>query len=156
MYKIHGSIDWELCGSQIVKSPTPVKPIIIYPRNTKFEASYDQPFIEMMSRFQLGLRQPNTGLLIVGFGFNDRHIWQPIMSAVRSNVNLKAVVVDPGLADTCKEPVKEIENLIRKGDSRLVLLAAGFEDLVMILPDLVASTEEERHKDRLRSIQGTR
>jgi SIR2-like domain len=153
MYKIHGSVDWELRDAQIVKSPAPAKPLIIYPRNTKFEASYEQPFIEMMSRFQLSLRQPNTGLLIVGFGFNDRHISQPIMSAVRSNVNLKAVVIDPALAGTSKEPVKEIENLIRKGDSRLVLLAGGFEDLVPILPDLVAATEEEQHRWRLRGVR---
>jgi hypothetical protein len=153
MYKIHGSVDWEVWGSEIVKSATPEKPLIIYPRNTKFEASYEQPFIEMMSRFQMSLRQPNTGLLVIGFGFNDRHILQPIMSAIRSNVNLKAVVVDPALAGTAKEPVKEIENLIRKGDSRLVLLAAGFEDLVPILPDLVAATGEEQHRARVRGAR---
>jgi hypothetical protein len=154
IYKIHGSVDWELCGSQVVKVPTPAKPLIIYPRHSKFEASYDQPFIEMMSRFQVALRQPNTGLLIIGFGFNDRHIWQPVMSAVRSNVSLKAVVVDPVLANSAKEPVKEMEGLIRKGDTRLVLLAAGFEDLVPILPSLVSATEEEQHRERLRSIRG--
>jgi hypothetical protein len=153
MYKIHGSVDWELRSSQIIKSPVPARPLIIYPRNTKFEASYDQPFIEMMSRFQLALRQPNTGVLIIGFGFNDRHISQPIMSAVRSNVNLKAVIVDPAVSQTSKEPIKEIENLIRKGDSRLVLVAGGFENLVSILPDLVADTEEERHRARLRDVR---
>ena len=150
MYKIHGSVDWELRDSQIIKTPLPNKPLIIYPRHSKFEASYDQPFIEMMSRFQLALRQPNSGLLLLGFGFNDPHIWQPVMSAVRSNVSLKAIVVDPILPSSCKEPVKQMGNLIRAGDSRLVLLAAGFEDLVPILPDLVAATEDERHRDRLR------
>ena len=151
MYKIHGSVDWELRDSQIIKTPLPAKPLIIYPRHSKFEASYDQPFIEMMSRFQLALRQPNSGLLLLGFGFNDPHIWQPVMSAVRSNVSLKAIVVDPVLPSSCKEPVKQMENLIRAGDSRLVLLAAGFQDLVPVLPDLVAATEDERHRDRLRA-----
>lgn len=100
LYKTHGSIDWELRGSQIVKMPLPARPVIIYPRHSKFEASYDQPFIEMMSRFQLALRQPNCGLLVLGFGFNDPHIWQPVMSAVRSNVSLKVVAVDPVLPST--------------------------------------------------------
>lgn len=151
MYKIHGSVDWELRGAQVIKTPLPAKPLIIYPRHSKFEASYDQPFIEMMSRFQVALRQPNTGLLILGFGFNDPHIWQPIMSAIRSNVSLKAVVVDPAIASSTKDPVRQIANLVRAGDSRLALLALGFEDLVPLLPDLVAATEEEKHRERLRS-----
>lgn len=154
MYKIHGSVDWEIRGDQVIKTPLPAKPLIIYPRHNKFEASYDQPFIEMMSRFQVALRQPNTGLLVIGFGFNDPHIWQPIMSAVRSNVSLKAMIVDPALASSPKNPVKQIESLIKAGDSRLVLLATGFEDLVPILPDLVAATEDERHRERLRTLGG--
>ena len=36
----------------------------------------------------------------------------------------------------------------------MVLLATGFEDLVPILPDLVAATEDERHRERLRSLGG--
>ncbi len=154
IYKIHGSVDWELRGDQVIKTPLPSKPLIIYPRHSKFEASYEQPFIEMMSRFQVALRQPNTGLLVIGFGFNDPHIWQPIISAVRSNVSLKAMIVDPALASSAKIPVKQIESLIKAGDSRLVLLATGFEDLVPILPDLVAATEDEKHRARLRSLGG--
>jgi hypothetical protein len=156
LYKIHGSVDWELRDSQIVKTPLPVKPLIIYPRHSKFEASYDQPFIEMMSRFQVALRQPNSGLLLLGVGFNDPHIWQPVMSALRSNVSLKAIVVDPVLHRSSREPVKQMEKLIRAGDTRLVLLAAGFENVVPILPDLVAATEDERHRERLRAPGATR
>jgi hypothetical protein len=152
MYKIHGSVDWELRGPQVIKTPSPKNPLIIYPRYSKFEATYDQPFIEMMSRFQVALRQPNTGLLIVGFGFNDPHIWQPIMSAIRSNVSLKAVIVDPAIASSTKDPVQQIASLVRAGDTRLALLALGFEDLVPLLPDLVAATEEEKHRDRLRTF----
>lgn len=151
MYKIHGSVDWELRGSQIIKTGSPLKPLIIYPRHSKFEASYEQPFIEMMSRFQLALREPNTGLLVLGFGFNDPHIWQPILSAVRSNVNLKAIFLGPDLENSTRDPVVQVRNLILAGDSRLALIASRFEELVPILPDLVAATEEERHRDRLRA-----
>lgn len=152
LYKIHGSVDWERRGDEVVKTSLPEKPLLIYPRHSKFEASYDQPFIEMMSRFQGALRQPNTGLLVIGFGFNDPHVWQPIMSAIRSNVSLKVMIVDPHLENSAKSPVRQIEALIRSGDSRLTLLAAGFEDLVPILPDLVAVTEEELHRKRVRAM----
>ncbi len=156
LHKIHGSVDWELRDDQVIKTTDASKPLIIYPRHSKFEASYNQPFIEMMSRFQLALRQPNTGLFVLGSGFNDTHIWQPLLAAVRSNVSLKAVVVDPALPQSTKPPVTEIKKLIAAGDSRLVLIAGGFEAFVPVLPDLVVATEEERHRERLRSKDTTR
>lgn len=150
LHKMHGSVDWTMRGKEIIKLPDPAKPLIIYPRHSKFEASYDQPFIEMMSRFQAALRQPNTGVMIIGFGFNDPHIWQPVMSAIRSNVSLKAIVIDPALPSPAKEPLKRIAALIHAGDARLGLVACGFEEVVALLPDLVAATEEERHRGRQR------
>lgn len=53
LYKSHGSVDWEVQGGRIVRSDRPTNPLIIYPRNTKFESSYNPPFIEMMARLQL-------------------------------------------------------------------------------------------------------
>ena len=82
LYKIHGSLDWRLDPPRIIKNPNTKNPHIIYPRHSKFKSSYDQPFIEVMSRFQINLRQPHTGLVIVGFGFNDYHICQPLLAAL--------------------------------------------------------------------------
>ncbi|MGA2068051.1 MAG: SIR2 family protein [Thermoguttaceae bacterium] len=154
LYKIHGSLDWRLDGTRIIKDPATKKPHIIYPRYSKYESSYDQPFIEMMSRLQISLRQPHTGLVIVGFGFNDYHICQPLLSAIKANVNLKAIVVDPAIETSTKTIPEEIRNLIKLGDSRLALLAGGFEEFVGIIPDLVAATEEEKHRERLRKVGG--
>lgn len=154
LYKIHGSIDWESEGSIIRRGGQPKSPLIIYPRHTKFELSYNQPFLEMMSRLQIALRLPNTGLLIVGFGFNDQHINQPIMSALRSNVGLKAMVVDPIVSyiPPTKQPLLDLKSLIDSGDLRLSLLSAGFEQFVPLLPDLVAATEEEQHQTRIKKL----
>ena len=63
----------------MTKTIEPAKTLDDYPRYSKFESSFDQPFIELMSRFQLSLREPNTGLIVVGFGFNDHHMAEPIM-----------------------------------------------------------------------------
>ncbi len=154
LYKMHGSVDWESQAGRIVRAANTENPLMVYPRYTKFESSYDPPFIEMMSRFHIALREPNTGLLIVGVGFNDNHISQPVASAIRSNVNLKAMVVGPGLEKSEKTAVKEMRALIGKGDRRLSLLAGRFEELVPALPDLVARTEEEQHRERLRALGG--
>lgn len=152
LYKVHGSVDWELRRGQVIRSELPDHPLIIYPRHGKFEASYDQPFIEMMSRFQIALRQRNTGLLVIGCGMRDAHVVQPIMAALRSNVGLKAVVVDPALSSAKTQPVEQMGRLIRSGDSRLALVETTFEDLVATLPELVGGTDEDRHRDRLRDL----
>ncbi len=154
LYKIHGSVDWESDGNAVRRGREPKTPLIIYPRHSKFELSYNQPFLEMMSRLQIALRQPNTGLLIIGFGFNDQHINQPITSALRSNVGLKAIVVDPDVSDipASKQPLVELRSLIDSGDLRLSFLSAKFEDFVPLLPDLVAATEEEQHRTRIRKL----
>jgi hypothetical protein len=152
LFKLHGSVDWDLKAGQVVKTPKPEVPLLIYPRYSKFETSYDQPFIEVMSRFQLSMRQPNTGLLIIGHGFNDHHISQPIMAGVRSNTGLKAIVVDPAIKTTSNASIKQLQGLIKDGDWRLTLAQAKFEEIVAILPDLVTDSEEEQHLQRLRSI----
>lgn len=156
LYKLHGSLDWQQSGTQIFKVRGAVKPLIIYPRESKFESSYDQPFLEMMAAFQAALRQPNTGLLVIGFGFSDHHIAQPIASAIRSNVSLKAMAVSPSLESLPRSSIKDISDLISAGDTRLSLLATDFEKLVEVTPDLIAATEEESHQGRIRRVEGRR
>lgn len=153
LYKLHGSLDWERKDGRVLKNPDCVRPEIIYPRDTKFAASYEQPFLEMMSRFQNALRQPKTALLVMGFGFADKHLAGPILAALRSNVSLKMLIVDPSLRQQLEnkhnEAYAEIERFAAADDPRLGLLNAGFEQFVPHIPDLVAATEEERlHKMR--------
>lgn len=149
LYKLHGSVDWELKDQRIRRTETPARPLIIYPQHSKFELSYSQPFLEMMARFQLGLRQPNTGLVVVGFGFSDSHIAQPILSAVRSNVGLRCLIVDPVLEQSPDAYVTEFARLAMAGDHRLGLFGGTFQDLVPRIPDLVAETEAEIHGKRV-------
>lgn len=153
LYKLHGSVDWEIRDHQIVKDENARKPLIIYPRVTKFELSYDQPYLELMSRFQSALRLPNTGVLVIGFGFNDAHLAQPFMSAIASNIHLKAIIVDPAAENSKKPDIQAIERLIKAGDWRLALAATTFESFVPIVPDLVSETEEEQHRKRLLSVR---
>lgn len=150
LYKVHGSIDWENTGGRIVKTESPDKPVLIYPRHSKFELSYESPFLDLISRFQSALRQTETSLLVVGFGFNDKHLTQPILSAIRSNVGLRTIVVSPSLESAGGEAVDSMQELIQSGDSRLALIAGTFEQFVPLVPDLISETEEERHRRRMR------
>lgn len=168
LYKLHGSVDWTrnpLTG-EIEKDPLTTSPLLVYPRNTKYELSFEQPYFEMMSSFQAVLRQPDTGLLIFGFGFNDNHIAEPILSAINSNLHLKVAICDPALgpkitpdgekpgAESWNPHLAKIKYLVEHGDARLALVSATFEEVVPHLPDIAAETDLEQHMERVRQLRG--
>lgn len=94
LFKLHGSIDWEKNSKgQILQKEKPDNPCIIYPASEKYESSYDQPYFEMMSHFQQTLRKENTLLIVVGFGFKDKHIQNVIKEASLQNHNLHILIV---------------------------------------------------------------
>ncbi len=166
LYKLHGSVDWQRQdpSGEITKWMPSGKPVLIYPRNSKYELAFEQPYLEMIGAFQSSLREPDTGLLVAGFGFNDNHLAEPIMSAIRSNLSLKIVVVSPGLAPwnngadqgqgECgtNKYLAQLKSLAVAGDARITLLNCGFEQMVPLVPDLAAETDLERHVARLRNI----
>lgn len=149
LLKLHGSVDWEQTSSGVVRNPHPERPLIVYPRATKFEASYQQPFLEFMAKFQSALRQPDTGVLVIGSGWSDQHLAEPLLAAIRSNVRLSMLVVAPNLVDSQNEHLKKLTQLIRRGDRRLALLAATFQELIPELPELMPETEAEQHQVRI-------
>ncbi|HHF0815597.1 TPA: SIR2 family protein [Pseudomonas aeruginosa] len=166
LYKLHGSVDWQRqeASGEITKWMQTGKPVLIYPRNSKYELAFEQPYLEMISAFQSAVREPDTGILVIGFGFNDNHLAEPIMSAIRSNLSLKIVVVSPGLAPwnngqqqgdgecAVNKYLGQLRNLASAGDARITLLNCGFEQMVPLVPDLAAETDLERHVARLRNI----
>jgi SIR2-like domain len=148
LLKLHGSVDWQETEAGVTRVPVPERPLIVYPRATKFEASYQQPFLEFMAKFQAELRRPDTGVLIVGSGLADRHLVEPLLAAIRSNVRLSLLMVSPNLASSTNPHVCRLVNFVRAGDRRITLLGATFEQLVRLLPDLMPETEAERHLGR--------
>lgn len=167
LYKLHGSIDWERAESgEVHKNAATRRPLLIYPRNSKYELAFEQPYLETISAFQAAIREPNTGLLVVGFGFNDNHLAEPIMSAVRSNLGLKVGVVGPFLAPhewqdeqkpgeaATNAHIRKLRDLAGAGDARISLVNCGFEGMVDLVPDLAAESDLEQHFERLRRLGG--
>lgn len=98
LYKLHGSLIWtkkEIDGkTKISQHDGKENPLIIYPASEKYESSYEQPYFEMMSRFQQALRKENTLLIVIGFGFQDKHIQNVIIEAVEQNPNFQLLIVN--------------------------------------------------------------
>lgn len=152
LHKLHGSIDWIRQGAEVLRRGPDKRPLIVYPRSNKFEVSYQQPFLELMGRFQLATRRPATGMIVAGFGFEDSHIAEPFMAAVRGNVGLNVVVISRSLESKGDGVIGNLKKLIAEGDRRIGLVAGSFDAAVKAFPDLVASMEEELHAKRLQAI----
>lgn len=172
LYKLHGSIDWRRMMPDIIRSRDPGEPVLIYPRDSKYQEAFDPPFLDMMAAFQSALGEPDTTLIVAGFGFNDNHIAQPVLSALETNMTFRLIVCDPAfiLENALeKDPVtldhneasikntfhQRLVRLGKIGDQRLTLLSGRFEDLVDAIPDLVAETERERHAERVKVLRET-
>lgn len=149
LHKLHGSIDWSAVDGAVQRGEPGDKPVLVYPRSSKFEVSYQQPFLELMSRFQTALRRAGTGIIVAGSGFEDRHVAEPFLAAVRGNVGLNVVVLSRSLETKDNRVTDVLKKLVEGGDRRLALVAGTFHDFVQALPDLVASTEEEAHARRV-------
>ncbi|MCB9411281.1 MAG: SIR2 family protein [Actinobacteria bacterium] len=150
LLKLHGSVDWDQSSDVIRKTvEVPRVPVLIYPSASKYQLSYQQPYLEFMSRFQIALRQQDVGVIVVGFGFNDAHIVAPLEAAIRSNVGIRAVIVSPDVSAPGRaETVAEFARLIGLGDRRLALLDGTFADLVRMLPDVPPMEERTAHQER--------
>lgn len=95
LYKMHGSLTWERTEQDRVQQVDSTEsPLIVYPASDKYESSYEQPYFEMMSRFQQALRRENTLLIVLGFGFKDKHIQNVILEAVNQNPSFQLVIVN--------------------------------------------------------------
>jgi hypothetical protein len=109
LYKMHGSLTWERTGQgRVQQVDSTESPLIVYPASDKYESSYEQPYFEMMSRFQQALRRENTLLIVLGFGFRDKHIQNVILEAVNQNPSFQLVIVNyNGNGTINREELKE-------------------------------------------------
>jgi hypothetical protein len=64
------------------------------------------------------------------------------------------IVVDPGLEASTNKAVGALKKLIGEGDWRITLVADKFETVVPAIPDLVAQSELEQHRQRIAAQGG--
>lgn len=145
LYKLHGSVDWERLKDGSIKQSEPVdKALMIYPKDSKYESSYEQPFFEMMSRFQQNLRKDNVLLICIGFSFNDKHIVTAIQEALEQNPGFQLMVVNKGIDQSGKFK-KELYRISQENSS-IVLVDELFADFAKYFPDLKSYNQDEHRK----------
>jgi hypothetical protein len=143
--KLHGSVDWDAQGQQVHHDPEPTNPVLIYPASNKYQLSFRPPYLEGMSRWQVALRKPDVGLIVVGFGCNDAHITGPLEAALRGNPGLKAIFVSRSVDTSTNPTLTRVRRLIELGDRRVDTLASSFTKFVEIMPASAPTDAHERH-----------
>lgn len=140
LYKLHGSVDWEQRGDGVYQTEKVEMPCIVYPASNKYESSYEQPYFEMMAHFQQTLRKDGTLLIVVGFGFADKHIQNVIKEAVLQNQNFHLLIVCYGKEDNKETGITNQlvpDFLNDQGDlmsDNISILFSTFKDFVNAIP----------------------
>ena len=143
LYKLHGSVDWEKTIRGVKQSETVENALMIYPKDNKYESSYEQPFFEMMSRFQQNLRKDNVLLICIGFSFNDKHIVTVIQEALEQNSGFQLMVVNKEI--DASNGYKWLYDLSLK-HSNIVLIDELFSDFALHYPLLKSYSQDEYKK----------
>lgn len=176
-YKLHGSVDWRRQADGVVirsqaEATDELRPVLIYPRSTKYQEAFETPYLDMFAALQEALREPDTTLIVSGFGFADDHISAPIWSAIETNLSLRVILCDRGFVphqrldaidaheidlelDTQRSYQKKIIKLVQQGDSRITVLNGRFEDLAHALPEISGKTDRQLLQDRLAMLGET-
>lgn len=144
LLKLHGSVSWERSSDDVVEveSPSPDDACLIYPARGKYQQSFLQPHLELLSQYLNSLRQPNTCVLITGFGFNDDHLSEPIYAAIKTNPQLRIIIADMKCEDHLTRPTahtsqywKKFAELAASG-SNIWFVNSAFGEFASLLPDL--------------------
>jgi hypothetical protein len=163
LLKLHGSVSWSREGGEIYEDagPKAANACLIYPAKGKYQQAFLQPHLELLSRFLEFLRQPNSCLMIAGFGFNDDHLSEPIYSAIQSNPSLKLILCD-------FQCITHIHNRGHYGSSPywgklrelaqqgfdIHFISGSFSDLVSYIPHLRSASPAEQLANAVRRIGG--
>lgn len=135
LYKLHGSIHWQVRGSEIRARHPDLNPFIDYrnlgyaekakkldelakflpsvgimPTANKFAQTLSMPFAHLFRSFQIRLSAPQTFLLVLGYGFGDDHVTRIIETALM-NPSLVMLVVEPDPKSPTIERIRRYKDL---------------------------------------------
>jgi hypothetical protein len=159
LYKLHGSVNWARYTNELIQektNPSPDEACLIYPAKGKYQQSFLQPHLESMSQYLTALREPNTCIFAIGFGFNDDHLSEPLLAAVRSNPHLRLIIANPAIIDqesrggSANRYWRDFLMLSKDGED-VWFINASFQDFAKLIPDLKSLTPADR---LMKTIQG--
>lgn len=137
LWKIHGSINWfQKANKQVFRSSRTDETgasHLIYPSHLKYEESRKMPYLALIDQLNRFLRKPNSLLIISGYSFNDQHLNDTIVNAIKSNPNTMviALMFDTLTTEVGGEIIERYPNAIPIGIDRSNLALWGFDEAII-------------------------
>lgn len=91
LWKLHGSINWyqesdennkKVSRSSVIKNEASY---LIYPSHLKYEQSRKMPYLALIDQLSRFIRQKSSLLIVLGYSFNDEHLNDTILNALKAN-----------------------------------------------------------------------
>ena len=99
LWKIHGSINWYqeiennqkyVYRSSVVKTGAAH---LIYPSHLKYDESRKMPYLALIDQLNRFIRKKSSFLILCGYSFNDGHLNDAIVNALKSNPTAMALAL---------------------------------------------------------------
>lgn len=87
LWKIHGSLGWEISGDTIIRTGSREATMLIYPDHLKYGQITRQPYSALFERLRTFLMTPDSLLLCTGFSFCDAQITAILDEALAANTH---------------------------------------------------------------------
>ena len=85
LWKIHGSLGWEIKGDNVIRTGNREATTLIYPDHLKYDHITRQPYSALFERLKRFLTTPDSLLICTGFSFFDAHIRAVLDEALANN-----------------------------------------------------------------------
>lgn len=85
LWKIHGSLGWDISGSTVIRTGQRNATKLIYPDHLKYDQITRQPYSALFERLKEFLKTPDSLLICTGFSFFDAHITAVLDEALEAN-----------------------------------------------------------------------
>jgi len=86
LWKIHGSLGWSESHNGIIRSMK-TKSLMILPSILKYKDSRKEPYTCLLDRLSYFIKSDDCVLITSGYSFQDQHINEIILDALKTNTN---------------------------------------------------------------------
>lgn len=87
LWKIHGSLGWDVVGNTVIRTGQRNATKLIYPDHLKYDQISRQPYSALFERLKVFLTTPDSLLICTGFSFFDAHITAVLDEALAANTH---------------------------------------------------------------------
>lgn len=85
VWKIHGSLGWDVSGNTVIRTGERSATKLIYPDHLKYDQISRQPYSAFFERLREFLTTPDSLLICTGFSFFDAHVTAVLDEALEAN-----------------------------------------------------------------------